>query len=116
MSTVKKIIIINDFSDKPYGRYSKEVQPGEDDTTGERFRRDILAPALRNFDKVHVDLTGYNRYAPSFIDEAFGGLISSGEFTSAEVRKKLTYEHRNLPSIVQLITNRIDNAAEYENK
>lgn len=112
----KKIVIVRDFSVKPYGRYTSEVAPGEEDTTGENFRKTILAPALKEYAKVHVDLTGYNRYGPSFIDEAFGGLISSKEFSPDEVYGKLTYQHDLLPSIVALIKDRIDTAASYYNE
>lgn len=116
MSSKKTIVIIDEFSKKPYGRYTRELQPGEEDTTGERFRKDFLAPALRKYDHVHVDLTGYNRYGPSFIDEAFGGLIYSKEFSSKEILNKLTYEHKDLPSIEVMIADRINNAIQYEEK
>lgn len=105
--TVKTINVIKDFYPAPYGRYSRDVQPGETDASGERFREEYLIPALRENDKVIVDLTGYNRYARSFLDEAFAGLISSGEFTLADLRQKLEYRHENLPSIVALIESRM---------
>lgn len=107
MTTEKIITVVKDYSKSPYGRYSREVQKGEEDTTGERFRREWLVPSLREYDKVIVNLTGYNRYARSFIDEAFGGLISSGEFTLADLQNKLIYQHDDLPSIVELIRSRI---------
>lgn len=113
--TTKTINIVKDFSPSPYGRYSREVSAGEEDTTGERFRTEFLIPALHAHDKVIVDLTGYNRYARSFIDEAFGGLISSGAFTLDELKNKLSYEHRDLPSIKELIHARLVNAENARN-
>ena len=110
----RTINIVRDFSPTPFGRYTREVQPGEEDTTGEHFRLEILAPAMHQYEKVHVDLSGYNRYGPSFLDEAFAGLISSGEFQPDEVRKKLTYSHDMLPSIIELIDNRINHAISFE--
>lgn len=107
------IRVVTDFSASPYGRYTREVGPNQQDSTGERFREEHLIPALKLYDKVHVILTGYNRYAPSFIDEAFGGLISSGAFSFEEVNEKLTYEHSDLPSIEALIKSRIENAARH---
>lgn len=104
----KTLNIIQDYSSSPYGRYSHEVQKGEEDTTGERFRKKYLIPALQEYQKVHVNLTGYNRYARSFIDEAFAGLISSGEFTLADLKDRLTYEHKDLPSIEALIKDRME--------
>ena len=110
--TTKTINVIKDYSTSPYGRYSHEVEQGEEDTTGERFRKEWLVPALRQNDTVIVNLTGYNRYARSFIDEAFGGLISSGEFTLQDLQQKLIYQHDDLPSIVELIRKRIEWAEE----
>ena len=112
MTKEKFINVVKDFSKSPYGRYSKEVEQGEEDTTGERFRKEWLIPALHQYDKVIVNLTGYNRYARSFIDEAFGGLISSGEFTLQDLQHKLVYQHDDLPSIVELIRTRIELAEE----
>ncbi|WP_272527598.1 MULTISPECIES: STAS-like domain-containing protein [unclassified Providencia] len=108
----KTITIVNDFSKKPYGRYEEDG-----DGNGGRFRTDFLAPALRTYDHVTVDLTGYNRYGRSFIDEAFGGLIRYENFTKDDLDKKLTYKHDNLPSILLLIEDRINAAVEdYGNK
>lgn len=112
MTKEKFINVVKDFSKSPYGRYSKEVEQGEEDTTGERFRKEWLIPALHQYDKVIVNLTDYNRYARSFIDEAFGGLISSGEFTLQDLQHKLVYQHDDLPSIVELIRTRIELAEE----
>ncbi|EJD6474801.1 STAS-like domain-containing protein [Providencia rettgeri] len=102
----KTITIVNDFSKKPYGRY--EI---DGDGNGERFRKKLLAPALREFDHVIVDLTGYNRYGRSFIDESFGGLIRYEGFTKKQLEEKLTYKHNDLPSIILLIDERINAAA-----
>ena len=116
MNTKKVINIIKDYSSSPYGRYSSEVQPGEEDTTGEKFRKEYLIPALQEYQHVHVDLTGYNRYARSFIDEAFAGLISSGSYTLEELKNRLTYEHRDLPSIESLIMDRMQFAEKKRNE
>ncbi|EAY4678790.1 DUF4325 domain-containing protein [Salmonella enterica subsp. enterica serovar Rubislaw] len=101
----KKISIINDFNKKPYGRY-----PSDGPGNGERFRQQFLVPALQKFDKVIVDLTGYNRYGRSFIDEAFGGLIRAEKFTKKELDDKLEYYHSELKSFEILIKERIDKA------
>ena len=42
MTKEKFINVVKDFSKSPYGRYSKEVEQGEEDTTGERFRKEWL--------------------------------------------------------------------------
>lgn len=101
----KRIVIVNDFNKKPYGRY---LSDGEGN--GELFRKNFLAPALREFDVVEVDLTGYNRYGRSFIDEAFGGLIRDEGFSKKELDEKLKFIHLDLPSIELLIQERIEAA------
>ncbi|HHB1425709.1 TPA: STAS-like domain-containing protein [Serratia odorifera] len=104
MNTIK-INIIKEFNKKPYGRY-----PSDGDGNGEKFRKQFLVPALRNFDKVIVDLTGYNRYGRSFIDEAFGGLIRVEGFTKKTLDAKLEYHHDELKSLELLVTERIEKA------
>ncbi|MPW31530.1 DUF4325 domain-containing protein [Agarivorans sp. B2Z047] len=111
MST-KFIKVVTDFHNKPYGRYVTDG-PGCDLTSGEVFRKKILAPALRQYDEVSVDLTGYNRYGRSFLDEAFGGLIREEGFTKSDLLPRLTYKHDLIPSIEKLIDDRVD-AAERE--
>lgn len=107
MMSKKTITIVNDFSKKPYGRYLDDG-----DSSGEEFRKKHLVPALRDYDEVLVVLTGYNRYGRSFIDEAFGGLIRSENFTKSDLDQKLRYIHSDLPSIELLIKERIE-AAEH---
>lgn len=102
----KYIKVIKDFNESPYGRY-KTDGPGCELTSGETFRQDYLAPALRAFDKVHVDLTGYNRYGRSFLDEAFGGLIREEGFSGDDLESKLTYEHALVGRIEDVIKERI---------
>lgn len=103
--SVKKINVVKEFSKSPYGRY-----PSDGDWNGQAFRQKMLAPALKGNDKVIVDLTGYNRYGRSFIDEAFGGLIREEGFTKSELDNKLEYHHYDLKSIELLISERIEKA------
>jgi hypothetical protein len=81
--------------------------------SGEAYREDILVPALNSHEKVIVDLTGYNRYGRSFIDEAFGGLIRNENFTLEDLNNKLSYKHDLLKSVEELIKERLE-AAENE--
>lgn len=96
------ISVVKDFSPKPYGR-----GPSDGETCGQNFRERLLEKALRENDKVHVDLTGYNRYGRSFLDEAFGGLIRVSGFKGKEIKEKLTYSHESLKTIVEIIDERI---------
>ncbi|MDH4567754.1 DUF4325 domain-containing protein [Pseudomonas sp. BN414] len=58
--------------------------------SGEEFRDDILIPALRNNERVIVDLNGVIALGSSFLDEAFGGLVREGVYTAQELHRKLT--------------------------
>ncbi len=98
----EKIIKVIDFSKNPYGRYLSDSN-----CSGQGFRIEVLAPAMRAYDKVHVDLDGYNRYGRSFLDEAFGGLIREEGFTKEELDLKLTYSHSLVKSIELVISERI---------
>lgn len=104
---MKTISVVKDFNTKPYGRY-----PRDGDGCGQFFRDNILAPALRTNDRVHVDLTGYNRYGRSFLDEAFGGLIRESGFSGEQIKSKLTYSHDLVKSIEYVIDERINAAIE----
>jgi hypothetical protein len=104
------INVVKDFSKTPYGRY---IEDGP--SSGVEFRHNLLAPKLREYNKVHVILDGYNRYGRSFLDEAFGGLIREEGFTAEELREKLTYTHSLIKSIEKVITERLE-AAEKSQK
>ncbi len=103
----KIINLVSDFSARPTGRYTSDVYPD----SGQRFRDEVLTPALKEFDQVTVVLDGYNRYGRSFLDEAFGGLIRESKFTKSDLDKKLICQHRLVPSIIALINERIEQAA-----
>ena len=100
----KNINVIKDFNSKPYGRY-----PDDGAGCGENFRK-YLAGFLKEYDLVHVELTGYNRYGRSFIDEAFGGLIRVEGYTLSQLKKKLTYTDKDIKSIETLIDERLNKA------
>jgi|TARA_E500000318_G_C3555438_1_gene210881 hypothetical protein len=67
------IRIAKDFSRFPSGRV---VADGPN--SGQRFRDDLLVPALKEFDIVEVVLDGVKGYPSSFTEEAFGGLVRIG--------------------------------------
>lgn len=108
----KLIVIVKDFHPQPYGRYKSDC-PDCPLTSGEAFRENVLAVALRKYDRVTVDLTGRNRYGRSFLDEAFGGLIRYENFTKADLDKKLIYKHDDLESVLLIIEDRISKAEEH---
>lgn len=75
-----EIVIAKDFSDTPGGRTI-----AEGDFSGELFRQKILYPqyqeALNKKEKLKINFDGAFGYPPSFLDEAFGGLVK-------EIRQK----------------------------
>ena len=88
-----KIDLAEGFSRYPFGRYQ-----GDGEHSAEKFRDDILTPALRNHLHVTVDLGGTNYYGSPFLEETFGGLLRHG-FSKAELDEKLTVLHDKLPSV-----------------
>lgn len=64
------IDIAHDFSRFPGGRYRSDGP-----NSGERFRDDILEPALRSGDAITLVLDGVRGLPSSFLEEAFGGLV-----------------------------------------
>lgn len=72
-----QLSIANDFSKTPGVRF-----PAEGEFSGEQFRENILKQkvdeAIQNNDKLEVDLDGTSGLGPSFLEEAFGGLIREG--------------------------------------
>lgn len=81
----KKITIGVDFTRTPIGRYRDDGP-----YSGQVFREDMLMPALRENDKVIIDLAGVEGYGSSFLEEAFGGVIRAGEFTAEALKDKLS--------------------------
>ncbi|UTV87639.1 STAS-like domain-containing protein [Cobetia amphilecti] len=108
MSNIKTIALVKDFHRKPFGRYI--AQYGE--RSGEFFRSNILVPALKESDYVHVTLDGYNKYGRSFIDESFGGLIREEGYTYDYLKEHLTYSHSLVKSFEGLIDERLIAARE----
>lgn len=85
------IDVAQQFSAYPSGRVSKD---GENN--GERFRNEILVPALKKVldDKnsasvVIVDIDGCRTFGSSFLEEAFGGLARVPAFPFLEAVGRL---------------------------
>lgn len=79
------IKIASDFSPYPGGRYRTDG-----DWTGEAFREEKLLPALQADETVVVDLDGVRGLPPSFLEEAFGGLLREG-FKLADLQRRLQF-------------------------
>lgn len=76
--------IAKDFSPFPAGRFRSDGR-----YSGQRFREDLLVPALKEHDSVIVELDGVEGFGSSFLEEVFGGLVRLEHFTPADVRRRL---------------------------
>lgn len=80
------IDIAKDFSEVPGPRLKNQG-----DFSGEEFRNRILMPkfenALKNGKKLTINIDGAVGYAPSFLDEAFGGLV--GKYDAKTILKTI---------------------------
>lgn len=105
------MIIINiakDFTDAPGGR---NISDGE--YSGEKFRTDILEPAFEKKDAIiKVELDGTFGFPPSFLEEAFGGLVRTNRWTKDEILKRLEFiseEDPSLPDKIKIYIRNADN-------
>ena len=89
------IKIAKEFSDAPGGRFKKEGN-----ASGEEFRDSLLEPryleALKNNEKLIVDLDGGYGYYISFLEESFGGLARK---YSSDVLSRIEIISRDEPSL-----------------
>lgn len=70
---------IADFTRYPGGRYKKISR-----FSGEEYRDEHLAPALKEGEAVIVDLDGTVGYGSSFLDEVFGGIVRKMRWRSVD--------------------------------
>ena len=81
---MKIINIASEFSEFPVGRFY-----GDGPDSGERFRDEILEPALLNGGVVTVLLSGTEGYGSSFLDEAFGGVVRKLRLKQSEADARI---------------------------
>ena len=77
------VSVARDFSPHPGPRLERQ---GEH--SGEAFRK-VLVQMLREHDRIKVNLDGTSGYGSSFLDEAFGGLVSKDGFSAADVLRRV---------------------------
>lgn len=90
MDSIQTINVATQFSKYPGGRFYTD---GE--FSGERFRDEILLPALQGSETVIVQLDGTLGYGSSFLEEAFGGLVRKYGFSVDQLSKQLSLETKN---------------------
>lgn len=105
-----KIVVKNDFSNTPGGRW-KRLGPN----SGEEFYETILLKAfeeaVRNNEKLFIDLDGVIGYPSSFIDQSFGELSRS--FGADKVLERIDFKSEDQPSLPQDIIDNIKDADIY---
>lgn len=101
------IKIATDYTKTPGGRHKKEGK-----YSGEDFRETILLPkyceAIENSCNLIVDLDGGYGYAPSFLEEAFGGLAR--ELKDDRIAQVIRVISEEEPKLVEDIKNYINEA------
>jgi hypothetical protein len=104
---MKTINIAMDFGPEPAGRF-----PEDGPYNGQKFRDEILAPALMKNDNVIVILDGVSGFGSSFLEESFGGLIRKRIFDKATLLKKLEIKWKDpeLEFYAELINEFINDA------
>jgi hypothetical protein len=100
----KTIRLAVEFNPFPFGRY-----PIHGEWNGQRFREEWLVPALRSGADVEVDLDGARGLSPSFLEEAFGGLVRVG-FAAKDLLDRLRIKSERDPSFIDTIQGYIRDA------
>ena len=80
------IWVARDFSATPAGRVAED---GEDNAT--RFREKFLVPSLESGGITVVALDGVAWCAASFVEEAFGKLVTMHGFEPADLHERLEF-------------------------
>ncbi|MCH9664906.1 MAG: hypothetical protein K0U41_03560 [Gammaproteobacteria bacterium] len=75
-----------DFAEYPGGR---NIKYGPN--SGEKFRREVLLPALRKHDLIEIDIARCYTYAPGFVDEITAHVIRAGFLTHAEYCRRISF-------------------------
>ena len=102
---MKKITIADDFSDEPAGRYYSDGR-----YSGERFRKEFLVDTLKCNEKVTIDFDRTEGYGSSFLEEAFGGLISKEGFLSQNLHNQFLFISNEDASVIKEVWSYIDTA------
>lgn len=108
--TTIRINVLKQFSDEPIGRF-----PEDGPDNGQRFRLELLVPALEQNQYVFIDLDGTEGYGSSFLEEAFGGLVRKHRYSAEELEARLSFKSEEDDSFIDEIWQYIQDAVP-ENK
>ena len=106
MSTLKQVISIpEDFTKFPGLRYERLTKG----VSGERFRDKFLIPAIEEFGSITIILDGnIGDYLPSFLEECFGGLIRTKNYSLKEFKEIVKLISHDDPSLIEDIFHYIE--------
>ena len=113
---MKEIIIniANDFTDTPGPRYIDEGN-----FSGELFRKKLLLKkynlAKKNNLNLVIELDGAYGYPPSFLEEAFGGLVRETKDNPNTIKKIIKFTSKTRPQLIERIYEYIDGATDKKN-
>ena len=82
--SIQHIDIGRDFAKELGPRYRRDGKH-----SGQEFREDVLAPAIRAHETVVVGLDSIGGYSASFLEEAFGGLVREVGYATVSSRLRL---------------------------
>lgn len=83
------ISIASDFSKFPGGRNEFDGH-----NNAQRFKKEVLLPALEKYDHIVIDFEGIAGVGSSFLEETFGGLIRDDGYTADEIYGKIEFATR----------------------
>ena len=103
---MKIINIAESFTDAPGGRNKTDGK-----YSGEEFREKFLEPAFDQQNEIiTIELDGTFGYPPSFLEEAFGGLVRIKKWTKDEILERLEFISNEDSSLPEKIKNYIRDA------
>lgn len=106
---MQTISIAKQFTQFPGGRYRRNGKG-----SGQEFREDFLVPLLKSGNSARIVLDGVSGYPPSFLEEAFGGLIREG-FAVEELKKHIEFSATpSFESYKHMIWSYVERAAQLQ--
>lgn len=90
------INVARDFSRAPAGRF---ISDGPN--SGERFREQVLRPALDAGTDVTLELDGTRGYGSSFLEEAFGGLVRAG-YAAVDLVNRIKFKTKDTSLVSEI--------------
>ena len=103
------ISICSDFSKFPGGRYDSDGP-----NNAQRFKREVLLPALDQYEFIEIDFEGIAGVGSSFLEETFGGLIRDNGFSADEIYRRIKFKTRQ--GRIDEIKSYIDDAQKVKEK